>query len=174
MKFSTSTILILLLAVSTPVSLWAHGGHQDGILEMADVDLPELSDESIGEETVGEETFGMEETVVTDPDDSGPVDYGMGDMPADTPETKGAPPLWGEQPPPVGAEPVAPMDLSNMSEHDDHDMPASDHASMKMESVKPAEHEWISSSRKGYAWAIALVVLSCLWFGFLDMKRPFE
>jgi len=88
---------------------------------------------------------------------SGAVDYGVGD-PMDSfemEEVGGGGPLWGEEPQP---EP---------SEHKDHDM-------SKMNHVKPAEHEWISTSQKGYGWAAALTLLSGALFGFLTLKRPCE
>jgi hypothetical protein len=89
--------------------------------------------------------------------DAGEVDYGVGD-PMDTfemEEVGDGGPLWGEEPQPQEAE------------HKDHDM-------SKMNHVKPAEHEWISTSQKGYGWAAALTLLSGALFGFLTLKRPCE
>jgi len=89
----------------------------------------------------------------------GTVDYGMGD-PMDSfemEEVDGNGPLWGEEPQPAG----------ETSEHEGHDM-------SQMQHVKPAEHEWISTSQKGYGWAAALTVLSGALFGFLSLRRPCE
>ena len=96
-----------------------------------------------------EATIGMK--------DNGEVDYGVGD-PMDAfemEEVGGGGPLWGEEPQP------------EVSEHKGHDM-------SKMNHVKPAEHEWISTSQKGYRWAAALTLLSGAVFGFLTLKRPCE
>ncbi len=98
-------------------------------------------------------TIGMKAT------QPGAVDYGMGD-PMDSfemEEVDGNGPLWGEEPQPAG----------ETSEHEGHDM-------SQMQHVKPAEHEWISTSQKGYGWATALTVLSGALFGFLTFRRPFE
>lgn len=90
---------------------------------------------------------------------TGEIDYGTGDsMDAfEMEEVEGGGPLWGEEQPPAG----------EMSEHEGHDM-------SKMKHVELAEHEWISTSQKGYGWAAALTVLSGVLFGFLTFKRPFE
>ena len=98
-----------------------------------------------------EATLGMKT------DETGAVDYGTGD-PMDAfemEEVGGGGPLWGEQP------------QTEQSEHEGHDM-------AKMKHVKPAEHEWISTSQKGYGWAAALTVLSGAVFGFLTLRRPCE
>jgi hypothetical protein len=92
--------------------------------------------------------------------DSGANEYGVSD-PMDAFETEeveevgsgGA--LWGEEPQP------------EMSEHGGHDMAQVKH-------VEPAEHEWISTSQKGYGWAAALTLFSGAVFGFLTFKRPCE
>jgi hypothetical protein len=88
---------------------------------------------------------------------SGGVNYGMGD-PMDSFETEevdGGGPLWGEEPQPA------------MSGHEGHDMSNMNH-------VKPAEHEWIPTSQKGYGWAAALTLFSGALFGFLTFRRPCE
>ena len=89
--------------------------------------------------------------------ESGGGEYGMGDsMDAfEMEEVEGGGALWGEEPQP------------KMSEHEGHDM-------SQMKHVEPAEHEWISTSQKGYGWAAALTVFSGLVFGFLTFKRPCE
>ena len=87
----------------------------------------------------------------------GAVDYGMGD-PMDAfemEEVDGNGPLWGEEPQP------------EIPEHESPDM-------SQMQHVKPAEHEWVSASQKGYGWAAALTVLSGALFGFLTFRRPCE
>jgi hypothetical protein len=92
---------------------------------------------------------------------TGGTEYGIDDpMDAfeaeEVEEVGGGGPLWGgeeEQP--------------KMPEHDGHDM-------AEMKQVEPAEHEWISTSQKGYGWAAALTVFSGLVFGFLTFKRPCE
>jgi hypothetical protein len=88
-------------------------------------------------------------------DESGAVDYGTGDAMDvfEMEEVDGGGALWGEEP--------------EVSEHEGHDM-------SKMKHVEPAEHEWISTSQKGYKWAVALTVFSGLLFGFLTLKRPCE
>lgn len=89
--------------------------------------------------------------------DTGAIDYGVGD-PMDSfemEEVEGGGPLWGEAQQP------------EMSEHEGHDM-------SKMKQVKLAEHEWVSTSQKGYGWAATLTVLSGALFGFLTFRRPFE
>ena len=96
-------------------------------------------------------TLGMKAT------QPGAVDYGIGD-PMDAfemEEVGGNGPLWGDEPQP------------ETSEHEGHDM-------SQMQHVKPAEHEWISTSQKGYGWAAALTVLSGALFGFLTLRRPCE
>ena len=70
-------------------------------------------------------------------------------------EVDGGGVLWGEEPQPEATE------------HKDHDM-------SKMNHAKPAEHEWISTSQKGYGWAAALTLLSGALFGFLTLRRPCE
>jgi hypothetical protein len=70
-------------------------------------------------------------------------------------EVEGGGALWGEEEQP------------KMPEHEGHDM-------SQMKQVEPAEHEWISTSQKGYSWAAALTVFSGLVFGFLTLKRPCE
>ena len=87
--------------------------------------------------------------------ESGAVDYGTGDPMDDfeMEEVGGGGALWGEEP--------------GVSKHEGHDM-------SKMKHVEPAEHEWISTSQKGYKWAAALTVFSGLLFGFLTLKRPCE
>ena len=91
--------------------------------------------------------------------DPGVIDYGTGDtMDAfEMEEVEGGGALWGEEPQPTG----------EMSGHEGHDM-------SKMNQVVPAEHEWISTSQKGYKWAAAVTVFSGLLFGFLTLKRPCE
>jgi hypothetical protein len=91
--------------------------------------------------------------------ESGGVEYGMGDsMDAlEMEEVGGGGPLWGEEPPPA----------EETSEHEGHDM-------SKMKHVEPAEHQWISTSHKGYGWAAGLTLLSGALFGFLTFKRPCE
>jgi hypothetical protein len=98
-------------------------------------------------------TLDMETT------ESGGVKYGMGDsMDAfEMEEVEGGGALWGDEPQPA----------EKMSEHENHDM-------SKMKHVEPAEHEWVSTSQKGYGWAAALTVFSGLVFGFLTFKRPCE
>jgi len=100
---------------------------------------------------IPEATIGLKAT------ESGSVDYGVSDsMDAfETEEVGGGGPLWGEEQQP------------KMSEHDGHDM-------SQMKQVEPAEHKWISTSRKGYGWAAALTLLSGALFGFLTLKRPCE
>ena len=97
-----------------------------------------------------------EATIDMNDHDSGTIDYGTGDsMDAfEMEEVGGGGPLWGEEPP---AE----------KSHEDHDM-------SKMKHVKLAEHEWISTSQKGYKWAAAATALSAVFFGFLTFKRPCE
>ena len=97
-----------------------------------------------------------ESTIDTKNTNTGAIDYGTGDsMDAFEMEEVGdGGPLWGEEPPAEKA-------------HEDHDM-------SKMQHVKPAEHEWISTSQKGYKWAAAATVLSAVFFGFLTFKRPCE
>lgn len=89
-------------------------------------------------------------------DESGAIDYGAGD-PMDAfemEEIEGGGALWGEEP-------------KIADEHQGHDM-------SQMKHVEPAEHEWVSTSQKGYKWAAALTVFSGLLFGFLTLKRPCE
>jgi hypothetical protein len=85
------------------------------------------------------------------------AEYGIGDSLDDLEmeEVGGGGPLWGEEPPP------------EKSEHEGHDM-------SKMKHVEPAEHQWISTSHKGYGWAAGLTLLSGALFGFLTFKRPCE
>jgi len=89
--------------------------------------------------------------------ESGANEYGVSDsMDAfEMEEVGGGGPLWGEEPQPEA------------SEHEGHDM-------SQMKHVEPAEHEWISTSQKGYGWAAAATVFSGLVFGFLTLKRPCE
>ena len=88
--------------------------------------------------------------------ESGANEYGVSDsMDAfEMEEVEGGGALWGEEPQP------------EMSE-EGHDM-------SQMKHVEPAEHEWISTSQKGYGWAAVLTVFSGLVFGFLTLKRPCE
>jgi hypothetical protein len=94
-------------------------------------------------------TLNMETT------ESEGTEYGMGDSMDAFEEVGGGGPLWGEEPQP------------KMPEHEDHDM-------SQMKHVEPAEHEFISTSQKGYGWAPALTVFSGLVFGFSTFKRPCE
>jgi len=89
--------------------------------------------------------------------ESGANEYGVSDsMDAfEMEEVGGGGPLWGEEQQP------------KIPEHEGHDMAQVKH-------VEPAEHEWISTSQKGYGWAAALTVFSGLVFGFLTFKRPCE
>jgi len=98
-----------------------------------------------------------EATIGMKADESGGIEYGMGDsMDAfEMEEVEGGGALWGEEQQP------------KMSEHEGHDM-------SQMKHVEPAEHEWISTSQKGYGWAAALTLLSGALFGFLTLKRPCE
>lgn len=50
-------------------------------------------------------------------------------------------------------------------------MEAGGHGSEKQH-IKIAEHQWISSSQKGYGVAVAITMLAGLAFGFLTLKRP--
>lgn len=192
MQKTLGLTLFLLLMAAAPGNLLAHSGSHDAPPPPAEAPLPELPEEEIvhegplmGEAPVMEESLNASGAASKDTldasgmaameaNDPGPVDYGMGDLPSDTLGTRGtegASPLWGDEPKLPGAEPV-PMDLRDMGEHGNHDMP--DHAAMTQKHVQPAEHEWNNTSRKGYGWALALVVLSALWFGFLDYKKPLE
>jgi hypothetical protein len=98
-------------------------------------------------------------TLNTETTESGGTEYGMGDsMDAfEMEEVEGGGALWGEEPQPV----------EKPSEHEGHDM-------AQMKHVEPAEHEFVSTSQKGYGWAAALTVFSGLVFGFLTFKRPCE
>ena len=89
--------------------------------------------------------------------ESGANEYGVSDSidSFEMEEVGGGGPLWGEEPQPEA------------SEHEGHDM-------AQMKHVEPAEHEWVSTSRKDYGWAAALTVFSSLVFGFLTFKRPCE
>lgn len=100
-----------------------------------------------------EATLGIKTT------ESGAVDYDTGDsMDAFEMEEVGDDnPLWGEEPQPT----------EEMPQHEGHDM-------SQMKQVKPAEHEWIATSQKGYGWAAALTLLSATLFGFLTFRRPCE
>jgi len=100
-----------------------------------------------------------EATIGMKTNENGAIDYGTGDaMDAfEMEEVGGGGALWGEEPEPV----------KKMSEHEGHDM-------SKMKDVKPAEHEWVSTSQKGYGWAAALTVFSGFLFGFLTLRRPCE
>ncbi len=94
-----------------------------------------------------------EETLNVKGAESGGIEYGMGDSLGAFEEVEGGGPLWGEEPQP--------------SEHEGHDM-------SQMKQVKPAEHEWVTTSSKGYRWAAAVTLLSGALFGFLTLKRPCE
>ena len=98
-------------------------------------------------------TLDMETT------ESGGAEYGMGDsMDAfEMEEVEGGGALWGEEPQPI----------EETSDHEGHDM-------SQMKHVEPAEHEWISTSQKGYGWAAALTLFSGAVFGFLTFRRPCE
>ncbi len=144
MKVFSSLILISFLATAGPTLLWAHGGGHDAEPKKEEATLPELP----------------EATLETDAAKSGGGEYGMSDsMDAfkteEMEEVGGGGPLWGEEPQP------------KMSEHEGHDM-------AQMKHVEPAEHEWISTSQKGYGWAAGLTLVSGLLFGFLTFRRPCE
>ncbi len=181
MKPFASLLLFLLMIAGVASPLWANTGAHVEPPAQPEATLPELPEETIHKGPLMGESFVTEETLSPDApaagdNDAGPVDYGMGDLPSDYPGEEGmegAAPLWGEEPALPGAEP-APMDLKNMTGQADHEMPEGDHAAMAKDHVQPAEHEWINTSRKGYWWALALVLLAGLWFGFLDLKKPFE
>ena len=96
-------------------------------------------------------------TLNMDTTESEGTEYGMGDSMDAFEEVGGGGPLWGEEPQPV----------EKTSEHEGHDM-------SQMKHVEPAEHEFISTSQKGYGWAAALTAFSGLVFGFLTLKRPCE
>lgn len=89
--------------------------------------------------------------------ESGANEYGVSDsMDAfEMEEVGGGGPLWGEE-----QQPKVP-------EQEGHDM-------SQMKHVEPAEHEWISTSQKGYGWAAALTLFSGALFGFLTLRRPCE
>jgi hypothetical protein len=144
MKIFNSLILIFLLGTSGPALLWAHGGGHDAEPKKEETALPELPKATISMKTT---ESGANEYGVSDPMDA----FEMGGVE----EVEGGGALWGEEPQP------------EMSEHEGHDM-------SKMKHVEPAEHEWISTSQKGYGWAAALTVFSGLVFGFLTFKRPCE
>jgi hypothetical protein len=152
MKIFSSLILISFLVTSSPTLLWAHGGGHDAEPKKEETSLPELP----------ETTTGMEIAP------SGANEYGMGDaMDAfETEEVGDNGPLWGEEQQSLNAG-EEPLDLNKMSEHEGHDM-------SQMKHVEPAEHEWISTSQKGYGWAAALTLFSGAVFGFLTFRRPCE
>ena len=89
--------------------------------------------------------------------ESGANEYGVSDsMDAfEMEEVGGGGPLWVEEQQP------------KIPEHEGHDMAQKKH-------VEPAEHKFISTSQKGYGWAMALTAFSGLVFGFLTFKRPCE
>ncbi len=157
MKNMVSFFLISILIAGGPGLLWAHGGDHDAEPKKEEATLPELPEETFGIETLGEDEAG-----------SGAVDYGMDEF-SEPSESAGAEgmtgdaPLWGKDQGPLATGEI-PMDLSKMA---DHDM-------MEMEFVGAASHTWVSSSQKGYEWAVALTVLACAVFGFLTFKRPCE
>jgi len=97
-----------------------------------------------------------EATIGMKADEPGGIEYGLGDsMDAfEMEEVEGDGALWGEEP-------------QSLNNQEGHDM-------SKMKHVEPAEHEWISTSQKGYGWAAALTLLSGALFGFLTLKRPCE
>ncbi len=156
MKYVAAFFLITVLVAGAPGLLWAHSGSHDAPPKKEEAQLPELPEETFGIETLGEDEAG-----------SGAVDYGMDESieSAGADEGMADAPLWGE-----GQEPLdtgeTPMDLSKMS---DHEM-----MEMEMDFVGAASHSWVSSSQKGYSWAVALTVLACAVFGFLTFKRPCE
>ena len=96
-----------------------------------------------------EAALGMKTT------ESGGVEYSMGDSMDSFEEVGGGGPLWGEE------------QQNKMSEQEGHNM-------SQMKHVEPAEHEWISTSQKGYGWAAALTLFSGALFGFLTFRRPCE
>lgn len=59
------------------------------------------------------------------------------------------------------------LDTADMRDHAGHTMPG-------MPEVTLAEHEWNSTSQKGYALAVGITLISGLGFLFLSLKRPFE
>lgn len=59
------------------------------------------------------------------------------------------------------------LDTADMADHAGHTMPG-------MPEVTIAEHEWNSTSQKGYGLAVGITLLSGLGFLFLSLKRPFE
>lgn len=65
-----------------------------------------------------------------------------------------------------------PLDLgtADMADHAGHTMPGMP----GMPEVTIAEHEWNSTSQKGYGLAVGITLLSGLGFLFLSLKRPFE
>ena len=144
MKIFNSLILISFLVVIGPTLLWAHGGGHDAEPKKKESTLPDLPEATIGMKTT---ESGTNEYGVSDSMDA----FETGAME----EVEGGGPLWGEE------------QQQKMSEHEGHDM-------SQMKQVEPAEHEWISTSQKGYGWAAALTVFSGLVFGFLTLKRPCE
>ena len=144
-------VFFLIAVLTTGVSglLWAHSGSHDAPPKKEEAQLPPLSEETIVENETG----------------SGAVDYGMegSNESADMDEEMGDAPLWGKESEPLATGEM-PMDLSGMS---DHDM-------MEMEFIGAASHAWVSSSQKGYLWAVALTVMAGAAFGFLTFKRPCE
>jgi hypothetical protein len=147
MKRLAFTLLVCFWVTAHPVSPWAHGGGHDAPQTQPETTLPELP--------------GLAES------DSGAVDYGIEETigPEDT-EVVGDGPLWGKNQE-VLDNGEMPMDLNKMSEHEGHDM-------SQMNQVQPAQHQWVSTSNKGYGWAAALTLCSGVLFGFLTLKRPCE
>ncbi|NIQ02318.1 MAG: hypothetical protein GWM98_19570 [Nitrospinaceae bacterium] len=150
MKHLTLSLLLVFSPGLFPALAGAHGGAHEKPLQEKTA-LPDLPEEP---------PLGEPET------SSGPVEYQM-EPAEDQLETEviTEDPLWGdtEQPGDKGS----PMDLSDMAGHDEQQM-------AQMKKVELAKHEWISSSNKGYGWAVALTLFSGALFGFLTFKRPFE
>jgi hypothetical protein len=142
MKIFSFLILISFLATAGPTLLWAHGGSHDAEPKKEESTLPELPEATIDMKTT---ESGTNEYGVSDSMDA----FETGAME----EVEGGGALWGEEEQP------------EMPEHEGHDM-------SQMKQVEPAEHEWISTSQKGYGWAAALTLFSGLVFVFLTFRRP--
>ncbi len=156
MKRFAFILLVCFWVTAPPVSLWAHGGGHDAPQIQPETTLPELPEAPLGGDLPGLAEIG-----------SGAVDYGIEELigPEDT-EVVGEGPLWGKNQE-VLDNGEMPMDLNMMPENEGHDM-------SQMNQVKPAEHQWVSTSNKGYGWAAALTLFSGVLFGFLTLKRPRE
>ncbi len=172
MRDYLNCFILIILFLLLPNKVWSHGGedHEDQKPKSPEIgsehvieplismeeDLFETSDASDASSSSGEGTYGIETM-------DGSMEL---KLPRDPLSGSGDTSLF-ENTDPLGLGVQPEQKSESRIDHSGHDMG-------KMKKVNLAEHEWNSTSQKGYGFAFSFTLIILFFFLLLMLKRPFE